>query len=1706
MFTRHSLVALAIAFAGFAGIATADIEGNYYSAPGTAPVYGNPVGTRTDANIDFPWSLGAPGVGGLGVDSFAVIWRGQITIPTEGTWFFTTVCDDGSRLWIDGRIIVNNWVDQGPVPVEGSMFLTAGKHDIVMDFYENGGGAHAQLFWRGPGIGSNTIVPASALSLPQARNTGILGRYYFTAAGGPPVFGSMGASRIDNSINFGFGGDPILGGVGDPDRFAVRWVGKIFIPNSGSWVLSTYSDDGARLFIDTNADGNMEMIVDRWVNQGGTLVDSPTMLLGAGFYNIAMDFYEDGGGEVAQLQWRGPGIPASQVVPAAALARHDTGWLTEIHNTTDLSGPPVVVRNDSTISWDWGSGAPNALINIDNFSFRWRGKIRVPTTGTWTFYTQSDDGTDVYVNGIEIINDFGVPHGAPAPPGVAGNVFLEAGKNHYIEVRYQEGAGGASCVLRWSGPGVGVQIVPKEYVSPIWNEAPTNITLNPASIGDNQGANAVIGLLSTTDPDNESIGAQTHSYTLVPGTGSTHNSLFNINIAQLRQNNMLSAGNYSIRVRTTDDGILPDDLFFEKVLTVTVTDQTPPVITLTGGTVNVECGNAYTDPGYSAIDNVNGNITGNVVIGGQAVNTSVPGTYIVRYNVSDSAGNAAIERTRSVIVADTTPPVISLVGANPFNVECNTPYVDPGATATDACSGSLTASITKGGLPIDTSATGSHVVTYNVSDAAGNAAGQVTRTVNVVDTTAPVISLNGTSTIVMECGDSFTDPGATASDSCEGNLPVTVLGTVDTGNPNNYILTYNATDGTNAAIPVNRTVTVQDTLPPVITLNGSANMTVIKNQPFFDPGAVATDACEGNVAVVVGGDTVNTAVEGTYVITYNAQDSLGQPAPQRTRTVQVVLGNPPVITRTGPATVVVECGATYNDQGATAVDFEDGNLTSSIVTVNPVVTTTPGSYTVTYNVSDSSGNNATEVSRTVNVVDTTIPTIALAGLPTINIECGNSFTDPGATAADSCDGNLTGDLVVGGDTVDTSEADTYIITYNVMDSEGNAAVEVTRTVNVIDTTLPILTLNGSPTVSIECGDAYVDAGATAADTCADDSQLTDAIVRTGLPFDTTAVGPHVITYDVTDGAGNPALQVTRTVTVVDNLAPVITVNGPSIVAVQIGDTFTDPGVSALDDCEGDLPVVVGGDAVNTSQVGTYIITYNAQDSSGNAATQATRTVVVSVGLAPVVTRQPQAVTVNYNATAQFTVEGAGLGTLTYQWMRNGIDLTDGAKYSGTQTDTLSIANAANADEGNFSCELTSEGASVNSLAAPLTVNDPGILTQPLSQTVAPGANVQLSVVAAGSGTLTYQWYLDDQALTNGGNISGANSATLNLANVQENVDEGVYHVVVGGGADPAVQSEDALLQVGNPAITQQPQSVAVNPGVTVNFEVQAIGNPPLLYRWQKDGVPLNNGGRFSGVTTPTLTITNVQEGDEGDYKVRVVGQNTVESNIAVLTVNGPPVLSPVEVLPPNGIVARQNTALLSVVVLEGVAPLTFEWLKNGQPVSNGPNISGADTGKLEIISAETTDAGTYACRVTNAAGTVTSNSVTLKVGLQFTQNLVSQTVEEGANFQWTVRAVGGQNPLVYQWLKDDGTKTLQPLMDNGQLFGTDTENLSFLPVTAADEGLYVVEVTDGVDTVQSQTAALIVASELSVMGLLGLAALSSTLAAGGAALLRRKHK
>jgi hypothetical protein len=387
--------------------------------------------------------------------------------------------------------------------------------------------------------------------------------------------------------------------------------------------------------------------------------------------------------------------------------------------------------------------------------------------------------------------------------------------------------------------------------------------------------------------------------------------------------------------------------------------------------ITIEVGTNYSDAGATATDNYDGNITASLVVA-NTVNTTRLGAYTVTYTVSDNAGNAAVPAVRTVNVVDTTKPVITLLGSSPIAIEVGSNYSDAGATATDNYDGNITASLVIAST-VNTGHLGTYTVTYTVSDRAGNAAIPIVRTVHVVDNTKPVITLLGQSVVTIELKTAYVDAGATALDNYDGNLTAQIVKTsnVDVTRYGTYFVTYNVKDSSgNTATSITRTVKVADITKPVITLKGSATMTVQVFGKFTDPGATARDNKDGNInSKITAVSTVKTSVVGTYTVTYTVSDAAGNAATPVVRTVKVVDTVKPVIKLVGSASISIKRNTTYVDAGATATDNYDGAITSRIVTVNPVNTSKTGTYTITYNVKDSSGNAATQLKRTVKVTN-----------------------------------------------------------------------------------------------------------------------------------------------------------------------------------------------------------------------------------------------------------------------------------------------------------------------------------------------------------------------------------------------------------------------------------------------------------------------------------------------------------------------------------------------------------------------------------------------------------------------------------------------------------------------------------------------------------------------------------------------------------------
>jgi hypothetical protein len=690
-------------------------------------------------------------------------------------------------------------------------------------------------------------------------------------------------------------------------------------------------------------------------------------------------------------------------------------------------------------------------------------------------------------------------------------------------------------------------------------------------------------------------------------------------------------------------------------------DEVIPEIFLNGSstmTIGQDISNAdlYVEPNATATDNRDDNaeITALIVIGGDFVNTSADGIYEVTYDVSDEAGNPAVQVIRTITVKDTTPPAITILGSNPLQIEKGLPYVEAGAEVQDNVDGLVPLGGSNITGIVDTATVGTYIVNYSYADS-GNNTVTANRTVNIVDTGEPTITLRGDSEVNHELNTTYSDAGAYAIDSTgetvSSNVPFT--GTVNSTIPNTYTLTYNISDASNnAADPVTRTVVVADTGAPSITLIGNSTIDLQKGDTYNESGATATDVIDDDAALtakitITSVPPLDTNTIGQYTLTYEVTDDTGNAATPVIRTVNVSDTGVPVITLIGNQTINLQKNDPYNEPGANATDSVDDNATlTAAITIggDTINTSVINTYTRTYGVSDSAGNPAVTVTRTIIVSDSGTPVITLNGNQTINLQKSDTYTELGATATDAVDDDaaLTADIsITSVPPLNTNTIGNYTLTYTVADSAGNAAVPVTRTVTVSDTGMPVITLNGNQTINLQINDVYSELGATASDAVDDDATLTAAIIIDGA-VDTSTNGSYPVTYNVTDSASNAAVTVTRTINVADTGTPVLSLVGNQTIYLQKGDAYIEQGATATDSVDNDATLtanIILSGVVNTGNIGTYTRTYSVTDTAGNAAVPITRTIDVSDNGIPAITLNGSS-TINHEQGTPFSDPGA----------------------------------------------------------------------------------------------------------------------------------------------------------------------------------------------------------------------------------------------------------------------------------------------------------------------------------------------------------------------------------------------------------------------------------------------------------------------------------
>ena len=218
-------------------------------------------------------------------------------------------------------------------------------------------------------------------------------------------------------------------------------------------------------------------------------------------------------------------------------------------------------------------------------------------------------------------------------------------------------------------------------------------------------------------------------------------------------------------------------------------------------------------------------------------------------------------------IEDTLAPVITITGGTPVNVDHNGSYADEGATATDNVDGTVSVTSDATVDSVNTTTVGSYEISYTATDAAGNEA-SVTRTINVVDNTAPVITVTGDTAITVFQNSTYVDQDATATDAVDATVDVATSGAVNTAVTGDYELTYTATDAAGNESTAVRTITV---IPATLSGTAAGGAAIV--------GTVVVKGANGNVKSAV------IEADGTYEV-----DVTGLTAPYRLRAEGTVGG------------------------------------------------------------------------------------------------------------------------------------------------------------------------------------------------------------------------------------------------------------------------------------------------------------------------------------------------------------------------------------------------------------------------------------------------------------------------------------------------------------------------------------------------------------------------------------------------------------------------------------------------------------------------------------------------------------------------------------------------------------------------------------------------------------------------------------------------
>lgn len=407
---------------------------------------------RLDATVNFGWGTGQPDPD-VRADQFAVRWIGQVIAPTTDDYTFFAAADDGVQLWVSDKPIDPEnpgepVIDPGAWKLQGEteykalepIKLEAGKaYHIMMEMYENGGGAAARLRWK-PAQGVKQIIPASQL-IPAVEDPN-------DTTPPAPISDLAVLSTAPTMVELSW-----TSPGGDAMRYDVRY--SVFPITEENWATARQAAGEPK----PSSAGTKEVfklggldpiqsyyIAVKTIDKNFNVSALSNLVTGA---TLGGEIGDGLKGEYYHWPPRLGGVPER----------------TDVFTSDNLK----LTRIDSTVNFGWGGGTPAPGVRGDNFAVRWSGLVKSPVSEDVTFFAAADDGVRLWVSEKPIDPEMDPPivdawRLQAETEYAADPIKLEAGKKYYILMEMYENAGDAAARLRWASASIPKQIISQAFL------------------------------------------------------------------------------------------------------------------------------------------------------------------------------------------------------------------------------------------------------------------------------------------------------------------------------------------------------------------------------------------------------------------------------------------------------------------------------------------------------------------------------------------------------------------------------------------------------------------------------------------------------------------------------------------------------------------------------------------------------------------------------------------------------------------------------------------------------------------------------------------------------------------------------------------------------------------------------------------------------------------------------------------------------------------------------------------------------------------------------------------------------------------------------------------------------------------------------------------------------------------------------------------